>query len=73
MKSMFAKQKNNRYDSNLDSSDDKSWKKGMNQVEQMHVLAPASISPSETNIEIDNDDDDLKRCRKQAKKYFKKP
>ena len=42
----------------------------MNSAEQMHVLASAGISPSDSSIEIDNND--LQRYRKQAKKYFKK-
>ena len=42
----------------------------MNNAEQMHVLASAGISPSDSDIKIDNDD--LKRYRKQAKKYFQK-
>ena len=71
MKSMFAKKKKGGYDSSdSDSSDDKSWKKEMNQAQQMHVLASAGISPSESNTEID--DDVLKRYKKQAKKYFRK-
>ena len=42
----------------------------MNNAEQMHVLASVGISPSDSDIEID--DDDLRRYRKQAKKYFQK-
>ena len=42
----------------------------MNNAEQMHVLASAGISPSDSDIEID--DDDLRHYRKQAKKYFQK-
>ena len=41
----------------------------MNGAEQMHVLALAGISPSDDNIEIK--DDDLRRYRKQAKKWSK--
>ena len=47
-----------------------SWRRGMNSAEQMHVLASAGISPSDSAIEIDNYD--LRRDRKQAKMYFKK-
>ena len=42
----------------------------MNGAEQMHVLASAGINPSDDNIEIE--DDDLRRYRKQAKKWSKK-
>ena len=70
MKSMFAKQKSGDYDSDSDSSDNESWKKGMNHAEQMHVLASGGINTSETNIKVD--DNDLKRYKKQARKYFKK-
>ena len=42
----------------------------MNNAEQMHVLASAGINSSDSDIEIDNDD--LRRYRKQAKKYFQK-
>ena len=68
---MFAKQhKSNDSDSSDSDSGDKSWGRGMNNIEQMHVLASAGISPTDSNIEIDKDD--LRRYRKQAKKYFKK-
>ena len=51
MKSIVAKQKKVGYNSSdSDSSDDQSWKKGINQVEQIHVLATASINPSKSNI-----------------------
>ena len=36
----------------------------------MHVLASTGISPNEQNIDIDADD--LKRYKKQARKYFKR-
>ena len=42
----------------------------MNNAEQMHILASTGISPSDSDIEIDNND--LRRYRKQAKKYFQK-
>ena len=57
-----------------DSSDSdpggESWRRGMNNAEQMHVLASAGINPSDSDIEIDKGD--LQRYKKQAKKYFKK-
>ena len=70
---MFAKHRNERrHDS--DSSDldleAESWRRGMNNAEQMHVLASAGISPSDSDIEIDNDD--LRCYRKKARKYFQK-
>ena len=36
----------------------------------MHVLASAGINPSDDNIDFE--DDDLRRYRKQAKKWSKK-
>ena len=70
---MFAKQcKGQRHDADSSDSDseDESWRRGMNNAEQMHVLASAGINSSDSDIEIDNDD--LRRYRKQAKKYFQK-
>ena len=68
---MFAKQRNGGYiSSDLDSSDDELLKIGMNQAEQMHILASSGINAPDSNIEID--EDFLKRYNKQAKKYFKK-
>ena len=52
------------------SSDDESWRSGLNGAEQMHVLASAGINPSDDNIDFE--DDDLRRYRKQAKKWSKK-
>ena len=45
-------------------------KVGMNHAEHMHILASTGISPSDSDIEID--DDNFRRYRKQAKKYFQK-
>ena len=73
IKSMFAKQnKGCKHDADSSDSDseDESWRRGMNNAEQMHVLASAGISPSDSDIEID--DDNLRHYRKQAKKYFQK-
>ena len=42
----------------------------MNQAEQMHVLASAGVDPSDKNIQFDPSD--LKRYKKQAKKYLKR-
>jgi hypothetical protein len=47
-----------------DSDKEDSWKQGLNQAEQMHVLASANINPNESNIEFDKDD--LRRYKKQA-------
>ena len=69
MKSMFAKRGSGDSDSS-DLDEEDSWKQGLNQAKQMHVLASANINPSERNIEFDKDD--LKRYKKQARKYFKK-
>jgi hypothetical protein len=68
MKSMFARHKSGASSDSSDSDDD-DWKNGMNQAEQMHVLASAGVDPSEENIQFDSSD--LKRYRKQAKKYLK--
>ena len=69
MKSMFAKQASGNSSDSSDSDDENSWKQGLNQAEQMHVLASAGVAPNERNINFDPSD--LKRYRKQAKKYFK--
>ena len=68
---MFAKQRKN-HDSDISDSDSRyeSWRRGMNIAGQMHVLASAGISPSNSDIKIDKDN--LQSYRKQAKKYFKK-
>ena len=68
MKSMFAKQGASSDSSDSDKKD--SWKQGLNQAEKMHVLASANINPNKRNIEFDKDD--LRRYKKQARKYFKK-
>ena len=70
IKSIFTKQKSGDYNSDSDSSDNESWKKWMNHAKKMYVLVSADINPSEINIEINNND--IKRYRKQARKYFKK-
>ena len=44
----------------------------MNQVEQMHVLASAGISPSDSDSNVEIDEDDLKHYNKQVKKHFNK-
>ena len=55
------------YSSSDSSSDEESsWRSGLNEDEQIHVLASAGINPSDDNIEIENDD--LRRYWKQAKK-----
>ena len=59
----------NSIDSNSSSNDD-SWRSGLNRAEQMHLLASAGINPSDSDIEFDNDD--LKRYKKQSKKWSKK-
>ena len=71
MKTMTARHRKN-HDSNSSDSDsaDEAWRRGMNSAEQMHVLASTGISPSNSDIEIDNDD--LRCYMKQTKKYFKK-
>ena len=57
MKSMWAKQGSGCFDSDSDDFNDKdSWKSGLNQAKQMHVLASAGIDPNERNIDIDDDD-----------------
>ena len=66
---MFAKQASGDADSS-DSDGEDSWKHGMNQAEQMHVLASAGIDPNDRDIQFSPSD--LKRYRKQAKKYLKR-
>ena len=73
MKSMFARQQGRRRSSDssdLDSSDDDSWRRGMSGTEYMVILASVSINHSESNIEFKNND--LKRYKKQAKRWSKK-
>ena len=67
-----GKGKRRRSYSSSDSSSDneESWRSGLNGAEQMHVLASAGINPSDDNIDFE--DDDLRRYRKQAKKWSKK-
>ena len=57
---MFAKQGSGGNSVSSDSNEEDSRKSGLNQAEQMHVLAS------------EFDKDDLKRYKKQARKYFKK-
>ena len=66
------KGKRRRSYSSSDSSSDEeeSWRSSLNGAKQMHVLASAGINPSDNNIEIENDD--LRRYRKQAMKWSKK-
>ncbi|OEU07148.1 hypothetical protein FRACYDRAFT_251631 [Fragilariopsis cylindrus CCMP1102] len=66
MKAMFARQASGASSDSSDSDDEQSWKQGLNQKEQMHVLASAGFDPSERNINFDPSD--LKRYKKQAKK-----
>ena len=68
IKSMVAASKSG--DSDSSDSDDEDWRSGMNQAEQMHVLASAGVDPSNKNIQFDPSD--LKRYRKQAKRFIKK-
>ncbi|OEU11608.1 hypothetical protein FRACYDRAFT_244725 [Fragilariopsis cylindrus CCMP1102] len=53
MKSMFAKQASGNSSDSSDSDDEDSWKHGLNQAEQMHVLASAGVAPNERNINFD--------------------
>jgi hypothetical protein len=66
MKTMIASSKNNDSDSD---SGDASWRANLSDAEQMHVLATAGISPDDEQIEFD--DDELKKYKKQAKKWSK--
>ena len=68
MKKMYAKQQSG-WDSDLDSSDEESRKSGMSRTEEMYVLASAGINPFNDNIEFSRYD--LKRYKKQAKRFFK--
>jgi hypothetical protein len=68
MKTMIAESKNND-DSDSDDDDNKGWRKGMNAAEQMHVLAASGNDPNDSDIEFDSDD--LKKYKKQAKKWSK--
>ena len=70
MKSMFAKHKTGASSDSSDSDDEHSWKNGLNQAEQMHVLASAGVDPNERDINFDPSD--LKRYKKQARRFFKK-
>ena len=68
MKSMFAKQQRGQDGGDLDSDEESSWKNGINQTEQMYLLASASIGSSKEDIEFSKDD--LKCYKKQVKNYF---
>ena len=70
MKSMFAKQASGNSSDSSDSDDEDSWKHGLNQAEQMHVLASAGVDPNERDINFNPSD--LKRYKKQARRFFKK-
>ena len=69
MKKIYAKQQRGHDDNDSDSKEEESWKRGMNQTEQMHLLASAGINTSEDSIAFIKDD--LQRYKKQAKRYFK--
>ena len=69
MKCMFAKQQGGHDGSNLDLSEDEQWSSGINQAEQMHVLASPDTNPSKDDIEFTKND--LKRYKNQTKSYFK--
>ena len=68
MKTMIANSKNN--DSDSDSDDDQGWRTGMSAGEQMHVLAASGNDPNDSDIDFDSDD--LKKYKKQAKKWSSK-
>ena len=59
---MFAKQGLGGNSDSSDSEEEDSWKSGLNQAEQLHVLASANVNTNERNIELDKDD--LKRYKK---------
>ena len=51
------------------SSDEESWRSGMNRAGQMHILASTGTNSSDSDIEFDKNE--LQRCKKQAKKWSK--
>ena len=71
MKTMIAQQcKHQGSDSSGSDSEDKSLRRELNKAEQMHVLASSGNNPNNSDIEFDRDE--LRRYKKQARKYFKK-
>jgi hypothetical protein len=67
MKTMIAESKD---DGDSDSDDgDTGWRSGMSAAEQMHVLASSGNDPNDSDVEFDTDD--LKKYKKQAKKWSK--
>ena len=59
LKSRLAKQGSGGNSDSSDSDEEDWWKSGLNQAEQLHVLASTNINPNERNLEFDKDD--LKR------------
>ena len=59
LKSMFATQGSGGNSDSSDSDEEDLWQSGLNQAEQLHVLASTNINPNERNLEFDKDD--LKR------------
>jgi hypothetical protein len=66
IRSMIASSKDNDSDSD---SVDTIWRADLLNAEQMHVLAAAGICPDDKDIEFNTDD--LKKYKKQAKKWSK--
>ena len=64
--------KHRKHDSNssdLDSSVD-SWRRGLSKAEKMHVLASSGNDPNDSDIEFDKSE--IRRYKKQARKWSSK-
>ena len=53
---MFAKQQRGHDSSDSDSKEEELLRSGMNQAEQIHILASAGVIPPEEGIKFSKDD-----------------
>ena len=70
MKMALAKHCKHDSDSSDSDSSVDSWRRGMSKAEQMHVLASSGNDPNDSDIEFDKSE--IRRYRKQAKKWSAK-
>ena len=66
---MYTKQHHSHDDSDSNYDEEETRRNGLNQAEQMHILASVNINPSEDDIKFSKDD--FKRYSKEGKGYFK--
>ena len=71
MKMALAKHRKHNLDSSdSDASSVDSWRRGISKAEQIHVLASSGNDPNDSDIEFDKGE--IRRYRKQAKKWSAK-